>query len=157
MATLLPGQSPRLPHCQAQGWHVLFPTGANALTFHCPRGRTGPVVSGSLLPHPHGPSLPGQGAQVGTRCQYPVAAVPRGGPEEESALVRAARYADQTSYTSTAVLPAPMPGWWGHGEASRQMTGGDGTCGAATAAASWVLTTGPLDPHGLGPAIPAAG
>lgn len=115
-------EAPKAPWPCCCHRHVLSPTGADALlAFHCPHGGTGPV---------------------------PVAAVPRGGPGEESAPVQAAGVgADQTSYTSTTVLSAPMLGWRGHGEASGQMRGGDGTCGAATATTSWVLTPGPLDPR----------
>lgn len=141
-------EAPKAPWPCCCHRHVLFPTGADVLlAFHCPHGGTGPVVGGSLLPHPHGPSLAGQGAPGGTRCWYPVAAVPEEAEEEFTPVRAAGVCVNQTSYTSTAVLPAPMLGWQEHREASGQMRGGDGTCGAATATSSWVLTTGPLDPR----------
>lgn len=141
-------EAPKAPWPCCCHRHVLFPTGADVLlAFHCPHGGTGPVVGGSLLPHPHGPSLAGQGAPGGTRCRYPVAAVPEEAEEEFTPVRAAGVCVNQTSYTSTAVLPAPMLGWQEHREASGQMRGGDGTCGAATATSSWVLTTGPPDPR----------
>lgn len=99
----------------------------------CPAGLPLPTCQHGALHHwkpapsPMWPSLAPQRAQGGAGCWYPAAAVARGraggaalGPEQCYLAPALVRYADQTSYTSTAVLPAPKPSWQRHREASRQ-------------------------------------
>lgn len=146
---LAPAPAPsRLPGC-----HAGFPRPV------CQRGA---LPQWNLLPLPRGAAQPRRSAEE-HGALLPAAAVARGGARgaalrlgQRCLALALVWYAAQTSYTSTAVLPAPTPSWPGHWEASRQSGVGMGPgqllqlllgCWPSRKA-MWYL-----DSHGLGPAI----
>lgn len=147
--------------------HLLLPACLDAmLASHGPCASLGPFLSGTCsLSHMAQPSPAEVPRSMGccSLLLLPAAAVPRGGaggaalrPGQHCLAPALVWYAAQTSYTSTAVLPAPTPSWPGHWKASRQSRVGMGPgellqlllgCWPSRKAMRH------LDSHGLGPVI----